>query len=124
MAKTYQDVLTEARVLVQDADATKYRDTDVTVIAMANRGLQEIARLRPEAFDTLYTDAAIASGGSLNVPEITVGTLGTTFPIDMMFFLPLVYFVAGSMDLKEDEFTADGRVSVLMSQFRTMLTGL
>ena len=124
MAKTYQDVLTEARVLIQDTDPTNYRDTDLVLLAKLNQALQEIARLRPDAFDTLYSDATVNSGGALNVPEITEGTLNGTVGLDMMFYLPLVYFVAASSELKDDEFTNDGRVSVLMAQFRTMLVGL
>lgn len=122
MAKTYQNVLTEARVLLQDVDETAYRDSDEVLLAKLNRALQEIARLRPDAFTDTYSDAAVNSGGSLNVPEVV--SLTDPVGIDLMFYTPLVYFVAASAELKDDEFTNDSRVSVLMSQFRMMLIGL
>ncbi len=122
MPKTYGDILTEARVLLQDADEDSYRDSQEVLVAKLNRALQELARLRPEAFDLLFTTDA--NGGSLNVPEVTVAGLGTNFPLDMMFYTPLVYFVTASAELKDDEFTSDGRVSAMMSQFRTMVVGI
>lgn len=124
MPKTYQDVLTEARVLLQDTDSDAYRDSDEVLIAKLNRALQETARLRPDAFDLQFTDGAVGSGGALNVPEVTSGNLTDAFPIDLMFYTPLVYFVTASAELKDDEYASDGRVSVMMSQFRTMLVGL
>lgn len=125
MAKTYQSILDEARVLLQDTDPLPdYRYLDEVLIAKLNRALQELARLRPDAYDLFYTDVVVGLGGSLNVPEVTTGNLSTTFPLDLMFYTPVVYFVVGSAELVDDEYTNDGRVSALMSQFRTMLVGL
>ncbi len=122
---TYQDILDEARTLLQDVDAEPaYRYSDEVLTAKLNRALREFSRLRPDAFDVLFTDTDTESGGTLNVPSLTVDDLGDTFPFEEMFYTPIVYFVVGSAELVDDEYTNDGRVSALMSQFRTMLVGL
>lgn len=136
MAKTWQNVLDEARVILQDSD-TPFRYGNTVLLAKLNRGLQELARLRPDAFwDFFDTD-------DITVPEVVVidldpddepdqfdpdedGQIALTeeFNIPMMFYTPLVYWVASSAELVDDEFTNDGRVMTLMNQFKTMVVSL
>lgn len=118
MARTYQNLIDEAREILQDTDSEGYRVTTDTLRNKLNRGLQELARLRPEAFyDTFATDDIV-------VPEITSGTLSTDFGAPMMFYPALVYWVAGSAELIEDEFTNDGRAMTLLTNFKQMVIGL
>jgi len=42
----------------------------------------------------------------------------------MMFYTPLVYWVASSAELVDDEFTNDGRVVLLQNQFKNMVVSL
>lgn len=138
MAKTYQNILDEARVLLQDSD-TPYRYTNTALLAKLNRGLQELARLRPDAFWDRFDDDT----DKIIVPEIVTTdpdpdddpdeideiedgqvALSAEFDLPMQFYLPLVYFVAASGELVEDEFTNDGRAITLMGEFRRMLVGL
>lgn len=136
MAKTWQNVLDEARVILQDSDSP-FRYSNTVLLAKLNRGLQELARLRPDAFwEFFQTD-------DITVPEIVVldldpddepdefdpdedGQIALTeeFNVPMMFYTPLVYWVASSAELVDDEFTNDGRVMALMNQFKTMVVGL
>jgi hypothetical protein len=117
MAKTYADVISEARALLVD-NTVPYRYTDSLLIDKLNRGLQELARLRPDAFwDTFSVDDVV-------VPEVTDGTLTSVFPIPMQFYTPVVYFVVASAELVDDEFTADGRAMTLMSAFRQSVISL
>jgi hypothetical protein len=124
VAKTYQDVVTEARVLLQDTDSSSYRYSDTTLIAMYNRGLQAMARVRPDAFYDLY------DANALNVPELaeSPGAGQTdwtdTFGIDLMFFNPLVHYVTGMAEITDDEYTEDGRAQLLLNQFKADLLGL
>jgi hypothetical protein len=136
MAKTWQNVIDEARVILQDVDAPP-RHSDEVLLAILNRGLQELARLRPDAFwEFFHSDTVI-------VPEIVVvdpdpddnpddfdpdedGQLALTanFALEMMFYTPLVYWVASSAELVDDEFTNDGRVVLLQNQFKSMVVSL
>jgi hypothetical protein len=118
MAKTYQNIIDEAREILQDTDSEGYRWTTNTLRNKLNRGLQELARLRPDAFyDSFATDDIV-------VPELEDGDLASDLDTPMQFYAPLVYWVTGSAELVEDEFTNDGRAAILLGQFKTMLIGL
>ena len=118
MAKTYQSAITEAREILQDTDETGYRYSNDTLLNILNRGLQELARIRPDAFwDTFATD-------DITVPEITTGTLGDTFALPMQFFLPVTSFIVAWAEILDDEFTVDGRAGMLMNNFRQSVMGL
>ena len=125
MAKTYQDVVTEARVLLQDTDSSSYRHSNTTLIAMLNRGLQALARIRPDACYDLYDN------NSLNVPELVESSPGSgqtlwtvAFGLEMQFFNALVHYVTGMAEITDDEYTEDGRAAMLLGQFKANVIGL
>lgn len=121
MAKTYQDLLTEAREILQDTESDTYRNTDEVLIAKLNQALQEINRLRPDAYIDTFDELVDTD---TEVPEVTTGNLSDTFPIPMLFFTAVINFIAGSCDLKEDEFATDGRAAALLAAFRNMVIGI
>lgn len=139
MAKTWQNVLDEARVILQDVN-TPHRYEDSQLVAKLNRGLQELARLRPDAFwELFHTDDIIVpevvvvdpnpeeqDGDQLvaDLDEDSQIALGATFNLPMMFYSPLVYWVIGSAELMDDEFTVDGRAMTLLTQFKAMVLTL
>ena len=125
MAKTYQDVVTEARVLLQDTDDTSYRYTNTTLLAIYNRGLQALARVRPDACYDLYDNNA------LGVPELVESSPGAgqtvwtaSFGLELQFFNPLVHYVVGMAEVVDDEYTQDGRAALLLNQFKADLLGV
>ena len=125
MAKTYQDVITEARVLLQDTDSDAYRVSETNLLAIYNRALQAIARVRPDACYDLY------SANSLNVPELVESGAGAgqtdytdTFGLEMQFFNPLVSYIVGVAEIIDDEYTQDGRAMMLLNSFKGEVLGL
>lgn len=117
MAKTYANLIQEAREILQDTEAP-YRYGDELLVNKLNRGLQATGRIRPDAFwDTFVTNDIV-------VPEVTVAGLNATFPLHMQFYSPLVYFVVAWAEVLDDEFTTDSRAVTLMAAFRTELLGL
>jgi len=125
VAKTYQDVVTEARVLLQDTDSSSYRHSNTNMIAMLNRGLQALARIRPDACYDLYDD------NSLNVPELVESAPGAgqtiwtaNFGLEMQFFNALVHYVTGMAEITDDEYTNDGRAAMLLGQFKMNVLGI
>ncbi len=125
MAKTYKDLVTEARVLLQDTDTTVRRYSDTKLIDIFNRGLQDLARIRPDSHYDLYAN------NSLNVLELVESSPGAgqtvwtaTFGIEMMFYSPLVAYIVGVAEIVDDEYTEDGRAAFLLSQFRQSVIGL
>ena len=125
MSKTYQDVITEARVLLQDTDDDSYRHSNTNLIAIYNRGLQAIARVRPDACYDLYVN------NSLEVPELvetapdSSQTIWTdTFGLEMQFFNPLLSYIVGVAELTDDEYTEDGRAVMMLQSFKMEVIGL
>ena len=125
MAKTYQDVVTEARVLLQDTDATSYRNSNATLLAIYNRALQALGRIRPDACYDLY------DANSLNVPELVESAPGAgqvawtdNFGLEMQFFNPLVAYIVGVTEIIDDEYSEDGRAALMLQSFRNEVIGL
>ena len=125
MAKTYQDVVTEARVLLQDTDDTSYRYSDAKLLAIYNRALQALARARPDACYDLY------SSGSLNVPELVESAPGAgqtawtdNFGLEMQFFPPLVAYIVGVAEIIDDEYSEDGRAALMLQSFKMEIMGI
>lgn len=109
--KSYFALMAEARALLGDIDEndcpTRY--PDIMLINGLNRGLQELARIRPDAFYDLFAN------NNLNVPEVTDTTAGAgqsnwleAFELDLRFWPPLVYYVVGATQLSEDEYVRGG----------------
>lgn len=117
MAKTYQTAITEAREILQDTQEP-YRYGDPTLLNILNRALQELGRIRPDAFWTQF------SVDDIVVPEVTSGDLETAFPVPMQFYLPVVSFIVAWAEVIDDEFTVDGRAGTLLAQFKTQVMGL
>lgn len=103
---TWQDLILEARELVQDTgnNDCPIRYPDAMMLNALNRGLQELARIRPDAFYDKY------DSNSLNVPEIADTVIVNTviwtdnFDLDRKFWVPLVHYIQGSVWLSEDEY--------------------
>ena len=126
MAKTYENLITEARQLLQDTDSSAYRWDDTYLFNTLNRGLQELGRIRPDAFYDLY------DANSLNIPEIVDDDAAvapqydwaTTFQLNMQYYNPLLAYIVGSIEITDDEFTVDGRAMMLLQQFHNTVIGV
>lgn len=135
-AKTWQNVIDEARVILQDTDSPE-RYSDEVLLSKLNRGLQELARLRPDAFFDYFTGDDIlvprvvevdavpdTDPDEIDIDEDEEIASSTSFALNMMFYTPLVYWVASSAELVDDEFTNDGRVILLQNNFKSMVVSL
>jgi hypothetical protein len=117
VAKTYQTAIDEAREILQDTD-TPYRYDDSILLNILNRALQELGRIRPDAFwSTFVTDDIV-------IPEVATIDLSTTFPLPSQFYLPVVSFIVAWSEVLDDEFTQDGRAGMLLQQFKTQVLSL
>jgi hypothetical protein len=131
---TYQNVLAEAREILQDVDTdpSLQRYADQTLVDILNRGLQELYRLRPDAFYDFWDDVA----SDFTVPMIAVSPVlpavlatgatdwTTIFAIPMMFYDPLVNWVIGTVESIDDEFSDDSRSTAFRNFFKAQVTSL
>lgn len=137
MAKTFQNLIDEAREILQDTDSGGYRYETTTLTNKLNRGLQELARLRPDAFyayfmrDDILVPEVVAIDSdpdsdpdTLDAAEDGQVALSDNFGLPMQFYNPLVFWVAGSAELIDDEFTNDGRAMTLLTNFKATVLGL
>jgi hypothetical protein len=128
--KTWQNLLSDARTIVQDTetDPTLQRYPDQTLVDILNRGLQELYRIRTDAFYDLWDDTA----EDFLVPVVGIYTVDTPpytawvdpFPIPMMFYNPLVSWVIGMLESVDDEFTEDSRSTAFLMQFKAMVENI
>ena len=122
--KTGANLLAEARQLLQDEfdDPSLPDDTNHTyryptsdLVALANNALGEAERLRPDLF--------LGQFGSVNETLTTANTTTWKFPIEMTYWQPVVNFIAGMAQARDDEFAQTSRAGVLLSMFATALKG-
>jgi len=108
MAKTVGDVVSEARIILQDTESQLYRYSDAELVTYLNNALLEARRIRPDLFRAYIGQA---------VPSYTASDIAQDFPLDNMFFPQMVFYVVGSAELRDDEFAVDGRGGTLLTQF-------
>jgi hypothetical protein len=138
--KTIDDALLEARTIVNDA-SLPYRSADAVFIQYLNSALRSVYALRPDAFigsltQGVLTNVAIPTYSSADFQTIngianpTPPAPATPFPVDdRQFFYPVVAYMAGRIELADDEFVDGGpqvanRAMALMSSFKQQLTGM
>ena len=112
MAKTVNDAVNEARAILQDVTSQSFRYSTADLIAYLNDALLDARRIRPDLFYGMYDQ---------DVPSFTESDLAEEFPIDGMYFTAVVFYMCGTAELRDDEFTQDGRAVSLLQQFSTRL---
>lgn len=116
MNLTIDDAIAEARRMLADSNGTiGYRYDDATLVAALNSALLEARRLRPDLFRAYYGQG---------LPQFTTASLAssTALPINEMYMPPIASFMAGWVELTDDEFTVDGRAATLLQRFAAQLT--
>lgn len=108
MARTVQAVLTRVRELVQDADGTRY--TDEQLCSHTVDAIQTARSTRPDLFV-----------GAFLTPLPDTLLPGDTLPLPDQLFAAVSYYVAGSAELRDDEFAVDGRAITLQQAYNKKL---
>lgn len=110
---TVQDYVDEARVLLLDEIAPfRYQDSDM--VKALNMAFFETRRLRPDLF--------LSTNPTGSVPSFTAVD-NTPVVIDPQYVTPLVYFLCGSMQMRDEESTQDSRAGAFMAMFKQAMTG-
>jgi hypothetical protein len=112
---TFQTVIDDARVLLNDEVSELNPDaryTEAQLMGYARSALIEARRVRPDLFLSNLTTSFASY------------TAASTIPISDDYLIALVDYVAHRAELRDDEFTVDGRSSVLLQKFKAALLGI
>jgi hypothetical protein len=104
---TLQDVINSVRVDLQDTDAIRY--TNSQLLGFANDGIQGAFRKRPDFRLGSYTTAAVVYG------------LNDQVPLPIQYQMLLAHYVTARAELRDDEYSQDGRAAGLMNLFAAEL---
>ena len=113
MSRTVGDVITAVRGIVQD-ERTPYRYSNAAIAAYVSEAVSEARRVRPDLFLTTWRQA---------ITFYTAADTATVIPLPDFLFPQVVNYVAGRTDLREDEFSQDGRAMALIGAFGVALKG-
>jgi hypothetical protein len=103
------DIVAHTRDLLQDWDDDR-RYSDASLIRNLNMCLLEIRRVRPDAFI-----------GAYDAPVVQYSKMDSELQLSEMFMPSIVKYVTGMAELRDDEYTTDGRASALLQAFSTDL---
>lgn len=104
---TFQQIIDSARVDLQDADKLRY--TDAQLMEYANDGLQEAYRYRPDFRLGQFTATVPTYVAANNVP------------MPDRYQMLLKHYVVARSEIRDDEYSVDGRAAALMNRFMTEL---
>lgn len=104
---TVADYVRDARVLLQDTVA-EYRYSNDELVEALNLGILEIRRLRPELVRSYFRTS---------LPTFSFSAPTTAVPMDYQYRVPLLYYICGHTQLRDDENTQDARATVFLNKF-------
>ena len=111
MLTTMGDLLQQIRTLLQDVDSTGpsgYRYSTDSIVTNLNQGLVDLYRIRPDLFLEL----------KFVVPQFTVDQLARVVGIEQQYVTPLIFYVVGLTQARDDEQTQDARAGVFLKTFK------
>jgi hypothetical protein len=104
---TFQNIIDDARVDLQDSVGTRY--TTAQLIGYANDGVREMFRIRP--------DFRLGSYGVV-VPTYVVGD---TLPIPDNYRMLLTNYLIFRAEVRDDEYAVNGRATLFLARFEKEL---
>lgn len=118
MAKTLDNLVDEVRLMLKDR-RPPYRYTQADILEAINSAFGELMRVRPDIFYGCCAD----ENGTIELPDFDEADLAVTpdptpFPIELTYFMPIVFYSVGKLQLGDDEFAIDNRAMSLLGAFR------
>lgn len=104
---TVADYIHDARVLLQD-EVAPYRYSDAQIVTALNYSLMEVRRIRPDLMKSFFNST---------LPSYSATSTSTAVSIDQMYRVAHLYYICGSVQLRDDEATQDARASGFLSKF-------
>lgn len=108
------DIVDQVRTLLQDTDNSsgQYRYSTDSIVTNLNQGIMDMFRIRPDLFlEQKFT-----------IPKFNVGGLDQVPGIEEQYLPPLIYYIVGLTQLRDDEQNQDARAAGFLKQFIASLT--
>ena len=117
---TYETLISEARGFLKDTDVTGFRYSDNMLISVLNRGLNDLYRIRPDAWYSFYN---VYPSGVPEIPDNFITESGQVnweadFQPDIRFYPAVIDYVVGFIHMMEDEHVTRGVAQAFLSEFR------
>jgi hypothetical protein len=139
-SKTIDDAILEARAMVNDSTLVNgvlnpTRNSDTLYLQYLNSALRALYSVRPDAFIGNFTQGILTQAVVLTydttdlqaadgVTNLAPPIPATPFPADDKFFFnPVVAYIAGRVELSDDEYTETSRSQQLLAAFQQQLRG-
>lgn len=105
---TLSDLISRARVTLQDTTVVRYTNEELLVFANEALGAARVAR--PDFFLGSYKTAQTAL------------SIGDSFPLPFQYEQYVVDYIAGRAEMRESEAANETRAAVLLSRFKAGLS--
>lgn len=111
---TVADIVTRARADLNDKDSDLYRYSTEELLGFINAAMFEIRRNRPDFFYGVST-----------TPQYTTTDISALTEFEFPQFAEAVTrFTVGRAEIRDDEFSEDGRAMQLLQMFSAAVTGV
>ena len=104
------EIIAQVRDVLQDLDTDDIRYPTSSLIRALNLAVLQTRGLRPDYFVGTFTTP---------IPRIT--SEGEDIPLPDELLGPLVQYVAGWAEMRDDEFTIDSRAAILLKSYEAQL---
>jgi len=104
------NIIAQVRTLIQDTDNSsgQYRYSTDSLVTALNQCMMELYRIRPDLFlEVGYV-----------VPIFNVGRLDVDLGIEAQYVPPVIYYVVGLVQVRDDEQNQDGRALSFLKVFQ------
>ena len=109
-------LLNQVRILLQDTDLSSggYRYSTASLVVALNQAIMDMFRIRPDLFlENDYT-----------MPYFGVGNMEVLVGVEAQYIPPLIYYVTGLVQARDDEQNQDARAMGFLKIFQqTIVTG-
>ena len=110
IVSTVQDFINTARFQLQDELDQPYRYSNDKLVMGLNISFDEAFRIRPDIFVRQ------------DLPVYSAAALGTTVIYPRGYFMAFVYYMAGFVQMSDQEDTTDSRAATFLNKFISQLT--
>ena len=104
MAFTYESVINLARIPLNDEDKARY--SDATLLSLANQGVLQMLKRRPDLFIGQFD--SLPDGEKI---------LSDTFPLSVAYVQTLADYITARTEMSDDEHVNSGRAALFAQLF-------